>query len=200
MRFVHVFRFNPRSRCNIDLRVRYVHPAKFWVACCLLLADISRSIYTCVKVRSGTWYGSYLVPRYMYVRISYQVCTYLRRFDHGWHTLAHEELNKMRMADSHREVHVFRCKLATCKCRAPMVHRKKRTPYVWTKWKGRRERAVCRQPFAHRTTSNIFIGRRQISISSFVLRTESCMYVCSTTCWREPTPSACLRCRALIGA
>ena len=32
-------------------------------------------------------------------------------------TLAHkEELNSMRMAESHREVHGFRCKLATCKC------------------------------------------------------------------------------------
>ena len=177
MRFVHVFRFNPRSRCNIDLRVRYVHPAKFWVACCLLLADISRSIYTCVKVRSGTWYGSYLVPRYMYVRISYQVCTYLRRFDHGWHTLAHEELNKMRMADSHREVHVFRCKLASCKCRAPMVHRKKRTPYVWTKWKGRRERAVCRQTLRASHHQQYFY-RPSADFDFFVRFENRELYVC----------------------
>ena len=43
-----------------------------------------------------------------------------------------------------------------------------------------------------------FVGRADFDF--FVRFENSELYKCSTTCWLEPTLSACLRCRALVGA
>ena len=117
-------------------------------------------------------------------------------------TLAHkQEFNKMPMTTSHREVHGFRCKLATCKCQA--LHGPQKLPgrrmYGRNRKDGEKEQCTGK-PFAQHT-SNTVLGRAN---NDFFIRfdnTASCIYArCSTTCWRKPTPSACLRCRALIGA
>ena len=112
-----------------------------------------------------------------------------------------EELNKTRMAESHREDHDFRCRLATRKCQEP--HGPPKQPVRRMHGPNRKDRTGESLRASH--TSDIYIGREDLDFFALAFEnTASCMpgmYICSTTCWCESTPSACLRCcRALIGA
>ena len=89
------------------------------------------------------------------------------------------ESNKMRMNESHREVHGFQCKLATCKCQE--LHGLQKQP-------GRRMYAACMdevkrtekeqctgKPFALHTTSTIFVGRADVDLYVHFENTASCI-------------------------
>ena len=61
-------------------------------------------------------------------------------------TLAHkEELNKMRMNEANREVHGFRCKLATCRCQELSGSRKQPGRRCMDEIERTERRAVHRQ-------------------------------------------------------
>ena len=69
-------------------------------------------------------------------------------------------INKMRITGPHREVHGFRYKPATCKCQE--LHGPLKQPGRRMYGRKRKEGGIEQrtgEPFAHHTTSNIFVGR-----------------------------------------
>ena len=92
-------------------------------------------------------------------------------------TLAHKELNKMRMTESHKEVHGFRCKLATCKCQELPGPPKQpgRRMYGRNTKDGEKEQCTGK-PFALQTASNIFVGQGDFDFFVHFENTASCMY------------------------
>ena len=106
----------------------------------------------------------------------------------------------MRMTESHRVVHGFQYKLATCKCQE--LHGPQKQPgghmHGRNRKDGEKEKRTNLRA-SQRQTRNICIGRADFDFFVRFENTASCI-IRSTTCWRKPTPSVCLRCRALTGA
>ena len=98
-----------------------------------------------------------------------------------------------------KEVHGFRCKVATCKCQEPPGPPKQpgRRIYGRNRKDGKKQRCTGK-PFAHRTSNNgIFVGRADFDFFvRFVL-----LYVIHTLDMLARANSVyCQRCRALIDA
>ena len=94
-------------------------------------------------------------------------------------TLAHKELNKMRMTESHKEVHGFRCKLATCKCQELPGPPKQPGRRMYGRNTKDGEKQHCTgKPFAHHTSNTGVLVGRAADFDFFVRfeNTASCIY------------------------
>ena len=100
----------------------------------------------------------------------------------------------MRNNKADGEVHGFRCKLPTCKCQELHGPRKQPGRRMHGRNRNGGEKEQC--------TGNITpaVGREDFHFFFRFENTAKCTNKCLTTCLFEPTLSACLRCRALIGS